>query len=165
MANPIRKIVQLVLDKRAADKMEGDAKKSLSTVDKAFGKLKAAALRLGAAMVVAFGVRAIIRFGKESVRVAAESEAIWSRLAQAVKNTGKEYAAVEDDVKSLARAMQDVTTMGDEDFAQTLTELITISGDYEQSIRNVGVVADLADPPVGQRRGGAVERCCQFRGT
>lgn len=144
MANPIRKLVQLVLDKRAATKMEGDAKKSLSTIDKGFQKLKAAALKLGATLAVAFGVRAMIRFGKESVRIAAESEAIWSRLAKAVENTGTAYQSVEADIKSLARAMQDVTTVGDEDFAQILTELITISNDYEQSLKNVGVVADLA---------------------
>lgn len=144
MANPIRKLVQLVLDKNAANRMESDAKKSLSTVDKGFARLKKAALALGATLAVTFGIRAIIRFGKESVRVAAESEAIWSRLAQAVKNTGREFEDVEADVKSLARAMQDVTAVGDEDFAQILTELITISGDYEQSLRNIGVVANLA---------------------
>ena len=144
MANPIRKLVQLVLDKRAATKMEGDAKKSLGGVNKALGGLKKAALSLAGVMASAFAVRAVIRFGKETVRVAAEADAIWTRLGQAVENVGENFATARPEVEAMARAMQDVTTVGDEDFAEILTELITTSGDYAKSLENVGVVADLS---------------------
>jgi hypothetical protein len=144
MADPIRKLVQLVLDKRAAAKVEADAKKALGGVNKAMASLKRAALSLGTALVAAFSVRAITRFGKETIRVAKEAEAIWNRLAQAVENVGVSFAEARPEVDAFARAMQDVTTVGDEDFAAILTELITTSGDYAASLREVGTVADLA---------------------
>ena len=144
MANPIRKLVQLVLDKRAATKMEGQAKKSLGVVNQGFARLKKAALQLGATLAVAFGVRAIIRFGKESVRVAAEAEKIWNNLAVSVENAGQSFADLKPEIEAFAGAMQDATTVGDEEFAAILSELVQISGDYASSLRNVGLVADLA---------------------
>ena len=144
MANPIRKLVQLVLDKRAATKMEGQAKKSLGVVNQGFARLKKAALQLGATLAVAFGVRAIIRFGKESVRVAAEAEEIWNRLATAVNNTGESFADLRPEIEAFAGAMQDATTIGDEEFADILATLVTISGDYGKSIESVGIVANIA---------------------
>jgi hypothetical protein len=65
MAGPIRKLVQLVLDRRAANRMEKDATRSLSTIDKGLGKVRTAALRVGAAIASAFAFQALVRFGKE----------------------------------------------------------------------------------------------------
>jgi len=144
VGDPIRKLVQLILDKNAATKMEGEATKSLSVVDKGFARLKKAALGLGATLAAAFAVRAVIRFGKEAVRVAIEAEAIWNRLGKAVESVGENFAEARPEIDAFARAMQDATTVGDEDFAAILTELITFSGDYAGSLRNVGAVADLA---------------------
>ena len=144
VGDPIRKLVQLILDKNAANKMEGAATKSLSVVDKGFARLKKAALQLAGVMAAAFGVRAIIRFGKEAVRVAGEAEAIWSRLGQSVENVGISFAQARPEIEAFAGAMQDATTVGDEEFAEILAELVQISGDYSASLRNVGLVADLA---------------------
>ena len=144
MANPIRKLVQLVLDKNAARKTEADAKKTLSAVDKGLAKLKSSALKLGGAIAAAFAVKKIFQFGKELIRVANESESIWNRLGQAVENVGINFAVARPEVEAFARAMQDTTKVGDEDFAAILTELITTSGDYKGSLEAVAIVADLA---------------------
>jgi len=143
-AKDILRRVKLVFDKASGKQVEDEAKKSLNVVEQGFAKLKKVALGIGATLAVAFGVRAIIRFGKESVRVAAESEEIWTRLGHAVENVGMSFKDARPEIMAFARAMQDATTVGDEDFATILTELITFSGDYERSLRNVGVVADLA---------------------
>jgi len=143
-AKDILRRVKLVFDKASGKQVEDEAKKSLNVVEQGFAKLKKVALGIGATLAVAFGVRAMIRFGKESVRVAAESEAIWTRLGHAVENVGMSFKDARPEIVAFARAMQDATTVGDEDFATILTELITFSGDYERSLRNVGVVADLA---------------------
>ena len=144
MANPIRKLVQLVLDKNAARKTEADAKKTLGIVDKGMAKLKASALKLGGALAAAFAVKKIFQFGKELIRVANESESIWNRLGQAVENVGINFAVARPEVVAFARAMQDTTKVGDADFAAILTELITTSGDYKGSLEAVAIVADLA---------------------
>ena len=144
MANPIRKLVQLVLDKNAARKTEADAKKTLGAVDKGMAKLKSSALKLGGALAAAFAVKKLFQFGKELIRVANESESIWNRLGQAVENVGINFAVARPEVEAFARAMQDTTKVGDEDFAAILTELITTSGDYKGSLEAVAIVADLA---------------------
>lgn len=153
----IRRLVQLILDKASADRLRKDAaeainkgtdpakaKKNLSAVDAAFGKLKKAALALGGVLATVFAVRKIVDFGKAAVAAATEAGAIWNRLGQAVENAGHSFEAVRPEIEKTARAMQDVTTVGDEDFASVLTELITVSNDYRGSLENVAVVADLA---------------------
>ena len=144
VGDPIRKLVQLILDKNAARKMEGEATKSLSVVNKGFARLKTAALQLAGVMAAAFGVRAIIRFGKEAVRVAAEAEEIWNRLATAVNNAGESFTDLKPEIEAFAGAMQDATTIGDEEFADILAMLVTISGDYKKSLESVGIVANIA---------------------
>jgi hypothetical protein len=108
------------------------------------GRVKAAAIALGGALVAAFTVRAITRFGREAVRVAREAGAIWTRLAGTVNNAGVSFDELKPRIDSMARAMQDATTVGDEDFAMVLQNLISTSQDVEGSLRNVSVVADLA---------------------
>lgn len=153
----LRRLVQLVVDKASARKVKRElseaidkgtdpakAKRNVKAIGGALRSLKRLALGLGAALGAAFAVRALIRFGKEAVRVAAEAEDIWSRLAQAVNNAGVAFEDVEGEIKGAARALQDVTQIGDEDFATVLTELITTTGDYAASLKNVELVADLA---------------------
>lgn len=153
----IKQIVQFVLDAGSRKKLEKDgqaslkkatdpktADRNLRVIDRGFERLRRAALKLGAVLVATFGVRALGRWGADAIRVAAEAEAIWNDLAQAVNNTGLEFEDVRGEIEATARAMQDVTKIGDEEFAQVLTELITTTNDYERSLQNVGVVADLA---------------------
>lgn len=144
MANPITRLVRFIFDKNSANKAERDAKSSLGRIGKGFDSLKSKAIALGATIAAAFSVRAIFRFGRESVRIAGEAEAIWKRLEQAIENTGVQYASVRDEINATARAMQDATTVGDEDFARVLSELITTSNDYAKSMDNVATVANLA---------------------
>lgn len=144
MASPIRRLVQLVLDRNAANKAEADAKKSLGGVDRALGGLKRAALGVGAALASAFAVRRLARFARESIRMAREQDAIYNRLAGTINNAGGNYEELEPRIRNMARAMQDATTVGDDQFAATLQSLVNISQDVEGSLENVSLVADLA---------------------
>jgi hypothetical protein len=143
-AKDILRKVRLVFDKASGRQVEEEAKRNLSGVERGMARLKKAALALGSALAAAFAVRKIIAFGKEVVRVAAESEEIWNRLGYAVENVGVSFDQARPEIEAFARAMQDATTVGDEDFAAVLTELITTSGDYAASLNAVGTVADLA---------------------
>jgi hypothetical protein len=153
----IRRLVQLVLDQAKAREVEREVgraldrgtdarkpKQNLTLIERALGGLKRAAIALGGVLAVTFGVRAITRFGKEVVRVAIEAAGIWNRLAGQLGAVGVAFEDVEAEIASTARAMQDATTVGDEQFAQVLTELVGITQDYTASLADVQTVADLA---------------------
>jgi len=155
----IKRLIQLVLDAQAAAKLEREidaaldkstksgadkARQNLSVAERALNGLKDLATRLGAALAAAFGVRAIINFGKESIRAASEAGAVWNRLAGQLEATGTAFSDVEADIRSAAEAMQESTTVGDEEFAAVLTELVGVTGDYRASLAEVQTVADLA---------------------
>lgn len=153
----IRRVVQLFLNKESAKTVEREvkqaldkgtdpkkAKQNLRTIESGFDRIRKLALRLGAAIAGALAVRRIVQFGKEAVRVAAEASEIWGRLETAVNNTGKNFDDLKPSIDAIARSMQDATTVGDEAFAGVLTELITITNNYEASLYNVQTVADLA---------------------
>jgi hypothetical protein len=144
MANPIRRLVQLVLDKGAAVRAEAGAKTSLSGMQRSINAVKSAALALGVALGAAFVTRKIVQFGKDAVRTANEANAIWTRLAGTINNAGGSFDALRPRITEVARAMQDATTVGDEQFAEVLQNLISTSQDVERSIGAVSVVADLA---------------------
>lgn len=155
--NPLRRLVELVLDKRGTRKFERDgqkalkkgtdpkkATKNLSAVDRAFAKLRKRALQLGGALAAAFAIRGIARFGKEAIRVASEAGAIWTRLEGQLANVGVRMAEVRGEIDRTFRDIQDRTILGDEDAARVLTELVSATGDYALSLRHVEDVADLA---------------------
>jgi len=140
----IRRYVRLVLDRKSANRMEGQAKKSLQGVETGLASIKRMALQVGATLVAAFGVRQIIRFGTDLLRTATDAEAKWNRVAHAVEGVGVSFSQALPEIEAFARAVQDVTTVGDEDFVVILNELITTSNDYARSLNAVGTVADLA---------------------
>lgn len=157
MANPIRRVLEYVLDKNSAKRTEREAQQALDKstdpkkagrnlrkVESGFDRLKRAALKLGAAIAAAFALNKIRQFGVEAIRAAVEAEAIWNKLSGTLQTIGVNFADVRGEIEATARALQDATTVGDEDFAQTLQTLIAISRDYEKSLRNVAVVADLS---------------------
>lgn len=144
MASPLRRLVQLVLDRAAAARMEADARKSLGGVEGAIGRLKSAAKALGAAIGGAFIVRSILAFGAAAVREASQADKVWRNLAGTINAAGGSWAALEGDIRSAASALQDVTTFGDEDYADALSNMIAITGNVEASIQNMGLAANVA---------------------
>lgn len=118
-------------------KVGDDGGKAGSSLASTFGKVAGA---IGAA----FAVHKLTAFTKSLFQTAAESDAIWNRLAGTLDTVGIAFADVEKQIRANARAMQDATVVGDEDYAAVLTELISISQDYQASVNNMSIVADLA---------------------
>ena len=153
----IRRTVKLLLDRAAAKKVETDTqrslvkgtdpkkpKKNIKKIGSALGGLKSLAAGLGVALGAAFVARKITQFGKEAVRVATEAAGIWNRLAGQLHVAGVAFSDVEGEINSTARALQDATTIADEDFAAILTELVGTTLDYSASLAEVETVANLA---------------------
>lgn len=157
MAKGIRRVVDLILNKDSAKRTEKgikealdkgtDPKKPVKNVGRLTAALKSAkgaAVALGGALVAAVAARKLFTFLKRSVQTATEAGEIWTRLAGALHTVGVEFSEVEGHIKGMAAQMQATTRVGDEDFAAILTELISTSGDYAQSLQSVELVADLA---------------------
>lgn len=144
MANPLRRIVQLVLDKASAKKTGDDVKASLSGAEGALNKLGTLAKRVGALLAAAFAVHKIIEFGKSAVHAAIESEKSWTQLIGTLKAMGIQTRGLEGDLRALGLAFQDVTTHSDEEFADSLMRMTTLTGDFDASLNNMGLVANVA---------------------
>lgn len=144
MANPIRRLIQLVLDRGAAKRAEGEAKKSISAIDAAVTRLKSTFLSVGAALGTVFGIHKLIEFGKRAVEEANRSERAWKALGNTVDNMGESFNAMEGDLRALGHAFQDITTHSDEDYAESLAKLILLTGDVSAATNNMGLVANVA---------------------
>jgi hypothetical protein len=153
----IRRIVRLVLDRVSAKRTADDARRELGRVEDRMGGLERMAKRVGAALVAAFGIRAIIRFGREAVRQAQEAEEAWTDLRGTIEAAGESYERLEGRLRDTGMAFQDATRYSDEDYARSLSRLITISGDVGASINNMGLVANVAAQFFRGDLAGAVE--------
>jgi hypothetical protein len=153
----IRRILQIVLDKAAAVKAERDAKKSLAGIDSGLTSLGNTAKRIGGILAAAFGIRALVAFGKSAVREALESEKAWSELAGTVRAAGGDFEAMEGNLRALGKAFQDVTKNTDEDYANALSRVITLTGDVAAATNNMGMIANVAAQFFGGELGPAVE--------
>lgn len=110
----------------------------------AWARIRSGIVRAGAALALYFSARQLARFGADSVRAASEAEARWNRLGGTLRTVGVDFREVEGELRMTARALQDVTTVGDDEFAGTLQKLITTTNDYSLSLANMGNVADVA---------------------
>ena len=144
MANPIRRLVQLILDKAAAQKTEDDAKKALGGVDGALGKLGAAAKRLGAILAAAFAVGKIVDFGRKAVAEALQAEREWSKLANTLRAVGEDAAGMRAEIEASAAAFQSATVYGAGDYMEALDRMIALTGDVSAATNNMGLVANVA---------------------
>jgi hypothetical protein len=153
----IIQLIKLLLDQASANKAEADmkkalkdgtdpepAKRNLKQVNQALDGVKQLAGEVAAALGIAFGIKKIIDFSRESVKAALDSRAVWAQLSNAIKNVGIDYNTVSADIQKNAMQFLRAGIMGDEEFGTVLTTLVQMSGNYEKSLRNVSVVADVA---------------------
>lgn len=144
MPNVIYKLVQLILDKTAAHKMEDDAKQSVGKVDQELNLLQRTAQRLATALAAAFAIQKIVSFARESVRAAMESDRVWSSLRQTVTAVGGDFDSLGPRIRRQADAFAAATIHDDDSFAESLQRLIVLTGDTQASMNNMGLVANVA---------------------
>lgn len=96
------------------------------------------------AAVAAVAVSAAVTFAKASVESAANADASWGRVSQAVDNAGISFRGVRGDLDGLFTKIQETTRYSDDDAASAFATLVNVSGDYSGSVKNLALVADLA---------------------
>lgn len=124
-------------DRASGERVERETRDS-------FGRMEGFAKRLGIALAAAFSVARITAFIKSSLSAAAESEAIWNRVAGAVERSGASWAGMERRVRATARALLDIAGIGDEQFGAAFDRLIGLTGDAEFSLSQMSFAADIA---------------------
>ena len=149
--------IRVILDPKSGKELEQDTKqaldkgtdpktpkKNLSAIESAMDRVKKAALGLGAAILGAFSIKAVSSFLKSSIQASVELETSRIRLAQALRNEGIEMAAVNGQLKELYHNLWDTHRLTEGEVNPVLQQLVTVTGDYDLSLRGVGIAADLA---------------------
>lgn len=144
MANPIRRLVQLVLDKVAADKLQRDAKQALGGVEKSLESVGSLAKKIGATIAGFFALRSLVNFWKAAVEAAADAQRIFEKLKGTIEATGTAFGPLEGRIRAAGNAFADATIHGDDDFNGALQRMIVLTGDVEASLNNMGLVANVA---------------------
>lgn len=115
-------------------------RRGLSRIKDALFSMKGLVAGVGAF----FAGRALAGFFGRSIKVAEEGSQVWSRLKANVENAGVAFAEVRPEIEAAARAVQDSTRFGDEDYAAALAELVSTTGDYAGSLAEMNTVLDFA---------------------
>jgi hypothetical protein len=157
MMEGIWRFIRLAIDPKSARDLESDArealdkgtdpktpKRNLSAVESAMDRVKKAAIALGAAILSAFSIRAIGNFMRSSIDASFELEASRNRLAQALRNEGIELSRVNNQLQQFTRNLWETHRLTEGEVNPVLQTLVTVTGDYELSLRGVGIAADLA---------------------
>lgn len=91
-----------------------------------------------------FTVRAIGRFFGASIKEAEEASRVWTNLQGAIENAGVAFDRVRPRIEAAAEATQKTTRFSDEQYADALANVVSITNDYTRSIESMDVVLDLA---------------------
>lgn len=142
--NVIQRIIRLIFDKAAAARAQSQAEGTVTTMDRAFGKLKTAALKVGAAIVAAFAVERLIAFAGAAVRAAQESERAWAKTSVVLRNAGVAIGDYREQIELAANALQASTKFTDEEAVDAVGRMVAIHGDAAQALKDLKFAADLA---------------------
>lgn len=139
--NIVQRIIKLILDKESADKTQKDIEGVGAKVEKTW---KDTAARIAGYLGVAFLTKKVIDFGREAVKQASDAQATWAQLKGTIDGTGVSFDKLEERIRATADAFQDATIHDDDAFAESLTRMVTLTGDVNASLNNMGLVANVA---------------------
>ena len=126
---------------------KSNVRKGVQDAERQLNELKAplANIQKLAGMAFAgFSAYAVVNGIKDVVQASAKQQAIFNDLRATVEHLGISYDAVSGSLQKTFRHLQDVTTYGDTDSARVLTDLITLTGDYQGSLKALPLVLDMA---------------------
>jgi len=104
---------------------EFDAK-GFKQAQSALAKLGGSAKKLAGAVGLAYGAKALVAYGKASMKAAADDQKAQKILAQNLKNVGLAYASV--DAESFIKSMEKQTTILDDQLRPAYGQLAQVTG-------------------------------------
>ena len=124
-----------------------NVRKGVKDAERQLNGLKAPLANIGKLAKMAFagfGIYTVIRGIKSVAKASAEQEVIFNNLRASIENLGMSYDQVSGSLQKTFRHLQDLTTYGDTDSAKVLTDLITLTNDYQASLKALPLVLDMA---------------------
>lgn len=121
---------------------EGEAAvaSSLKGVDSQISGLATAVKGLGGLFVA----QQLGQFLGASIKEAAESEKVYTRLAATMNRLGMSYSVLRTDVERFTNEMKDSSHITDEDAANALNRLLKVTNDYSLAQQGVRAAVDLS---------------------
>ena len=104
---------------------EFDAK-GFKQAQSALAKLGGSAKKLAGAVGLAYGAKALVAYGKASMKAAADDQKAQKILAQNLKNVGLAYASV--DAESFIKSMETQTAVLDDQLRPAYSQLAQVTG-------------------------------------
>lgn len=116
--------------------------KGLKKAESRMAGFAKSAKRVGVALSAIGAIGAVAL--KSFISSAQEQQIGISRLDQALQNVGVSYEGVTGQIETAIEALQQKTNFGDEAQRDALVELISVTGSYEDSLKALPTVLDLA---------------------
>lgn len=116
----------------------------VENVGKRIDKIGSGIKKLGGVIAGAFAVKAVVDFGKETVKAAQEQERAENRLNTLLKNVNGTTQEQIDGLKKLAVAQQNLTTIGDEVTIAGQSQLATFQLSADSIAKLTPAFQDLA---------------------
>jgi len=124
--------------------VSADTKKAEQNLNKLDNGIKETAKSIALATASMYAAKKSFDFIGSSTRMAIEQEKTFRTLQSAIELTGKSYSKASSQLNNLFNELQRTTVYGDTETARVLQQLITLTGDYEGSIKNLPIVLDMA---------------------
>lgn len=122
---------------RSAQQMGTTVQQSASISSRALDGLRAKSIGVGAATTTLMGIVS------DSARAYGEAEASQARLEQAIENTGHSLFEYEDALDAASKAALQLG-FDDEDAADAIAKLTTVTGDATRAIADLALAEDIA---------------------
>lgn len=110
---------------------EFTGKKGFSNAEKATQKLTKAVKTLAGGLGIAFGTRAVIAFGKASVKAFAEQESEVTRLTQSIKNLGLAFGT--SDANAYLNTLERITGINRDQLQPAYVKILQTTGSLAKS--------------------------------
>lgn len=120
------------------------ATEKVGLLSRGLGFLKTQVLSLVAPLAAFFTARELISFGKDSIAEFEKDSKAINDLRVNVERAGESFDALAPRIETVNAAFQRTGRLSGGDFNATLSQLIGISKDVENSLKNVGLVTDFA---------------------
>lgn len=118
------------------------ASKTLRRIEQSIGGVQRIAART-TAVLAGVGVGIGAAFAK-AVSAAAEEDTQLNRLRLSVEGVGQAWSAAEGGILAFAAAQQRTTEFGDTETFETLRRIVSLTGTYNDALRNTALAQDVA---------------------
>jgi len=120
---------------------EFDAK-GFKQAQSALAKLSGSAKKLAGAVGLAYGAKALVAYGKASMKAAADDQKAQKILAQNLKNVGLAYASV--DAESFIKSMETQTAILDDQLRPAYSQLAQVTGSASKAQELMTLAFDVS---------------------